>query len=130
MPWAVSWNAFFCRPDFQGDLNIATNGGHIYLGSFEGNGIIINGVRYPNTVSSGLQTLLAWARDHGGRVLDIPGATFAVNIQPEIDKASSIIFNITASGFRGNSFTGEEFRYIMSHPDILRKTLFVFGATW
>jgi RHS repeat-associated protein len=123
-----SWVSRVGAPIIKEENLAGFDRGRLWLGSFGGKGITVNGVDYP-TANSGLNQLHAWARTFGGKVYDIPNPTFA-QIQAEIDSASSIFFNISRAGFRPDGWTGQEFQYIMAHPEVLRKTTFIFGATW
>ncbi len=77
-------------------------------------------VRVPQ---AGLQFLNSLASRYGGRVLsDLPGKFGA--IRPHIDSARQIIFNL-GSGIRAGTLLAEEYQYILSRPELLRKTIFI-----
>ncbi len=70
-----------------------------------------------------------WAADFGGKVLDeLPYSIDAM--RPPIENASEIVFNIGRSGIGPGTLTAEEFQFVIGNPDILAKTLFIFGATF
>jgi RHS repeat-associated protein len=105
------------------------NDNRIYLGHYGGQGTIWNGVDIPSVGKPGLRFLETLAQDNGGKELqDLPGTIDAM--QPEIENAGEILFNIGRSGIKPGSLTAQEFQFIMGNPSFLQKTIFLFGATY
>ncbi len=73
---------------------------------------------------------LTFADQFGGSTLeDIRNPTFA-DLQPHIENADEILFNIGRNGIKPGSLTAQEFEFVLGNPNILAKTTFVFGATF
>ncbi|HEU5376785.1 MAG TPA: hypothetical protein VFV38_15220 [Ktedonobacteraceae bacterium] len=104
------------------------NENRVYLGHYGGKGNIINGMDFPS-VRPGLRMMETFAVDYGGKVLDdLPGTMEA--IQPHIEAANEILFNIGRGGIEPGSLTAQEFHFVIGNVNILRKTIFLFGQTY
>ncbi len=133
LDWISRVGGRMITPDSSGRLgNLARDNGRIYLGNYDEQGIISNGqeIRVASNLP-GLQTLEGWAFEYGGKTLsDIQKPPIFAQLQAAINTANSIVFNIGRNGFQTGGLTAQEFRYILSVPGLLQKTIFVFGATW
>ena len=104
----------------------------VLLGVYGGDGIIMKGgLEATGIPNAGLQVLNNLVKKFGGRTLENVPPRFEL-MAKEIKSADEIIFNIAESGlskFSGKSlsFTYQELRLIISNPEILRKTTFIFG---
>ncbi len=100
----------------------------VFLGVFGGKGLKAGPVR-AEVPKAGLQFLESLEARFGGRTLQgLPGKIEA--LKPEIGSAKEIIFNIGETGIRPGSLTAQELEFILSNPDLLRRTTFVFGGTF
>lgn len=97
------------------------------LGQAEGSTVVLGHYMTPflNYVFQAKEALLyPAAQAIGGQVLDfLPGEISAIT--PYIDAASRIVF-FTAPQILG--LTAQELNYIVSNPDLIRKTIFAFGG--
>jgi len=110
------------------EFELPYNENRLYLGHYGGNGIITNGMRFPINPANlpGLRQMETWAADYGGKVLSTLPATMEA-MQPHIDAASQILFNVGESGIGPGTLTAQEFQYVIGNPNILEKTIFTFG---
>ena len=110
-------------------LALAQDPNRLYLGHYGGVGIILpGGMRIP-VMLPGISLMQGLQSKFGGKILnDLPGEFRYM--QPNIDSATHIVFNVGAGGINPGSLTHQEFVYVTSNPAILAKTTFVTGATY
>jgi RHS repeat-associated protein len=101
----------------------------IWLGPYGGKGLVMMGRDFNVPMKPGLQFLEGQIRTYGGRTLQ--NLPYGIeHMRPAVDGAGQIVFNMPRGGLSEYPLTQQEYNHIMSNPDLIDRTVFVYGGTF